>query len=99
MTYTDIENIPGIMIFVDFEKAFDSIQWHYIEQGLKRVKFSPTFQKWFQILYNDVSSCVINNGRSASYFTLGRGVRQGDPLSAYLFIYRFRNVINCYQDK
>ncbi len=59
---------------------------HYIEQVLNRVKFGPTFQKLFQILYNGVSSCVIKNGTSSSYFTLGRVVLQGYPLSGYLFI-------------
>ncbi len=50
------------------------------------------------ILYNDDSSWVINNEYSSSYFTLEIGIRQGDPFSTYLFIYSFRNVINCYQD-
>ena len=37
-------------------------------------------------MYNDISSCVYNNGKTSKYFRLYRGVRQRDPLSPYLFI-------------
>jgi hypothetical protein len=36
--------------------------------------------------YNDISSCIINNGHCSDYFKLGRGVRQSDPLPPYLFL-------------
>ena len=38
-----------------------------------------------KILYNDIESCVVNNGTSTPYFKIHRGVRQGDPIAAYLF--------------
>ena len=42
--------------------------------------------QWIHTFYNNISSCVINNGFSTQPFVVERGVRQGDPLSAYLFI-------------
>ena len=42
--------------------------------------------QWIHTFYNNISSCVINNGFSTQPFAVERGVRQGDPLSAYLFI-------------
>ena len=42
--------------------------------------------KWIDICYNNIESCVINNGWSTDFFKLERGVRQGCSLSPYLFV-------------
>ena len=44
------------------------------------------FILWVKILLNDQESCVINGGKTTKYFILSRGARQGDPISAFLFI-------------
>ena len=84
--YTKSKNIPGILINIDFEKAFDSVDWDFLKEVLKKFNFGNSLIKWIDVFYTDVSSCVINNGLTSEYFSLGRGVRQGDPLSPYIFI-------------
>jgi len=84
--YTEENNIPGIALFIDFRKAFDTIEWDFIKNCLKLFNFGSDIQKWIKILYNNVSSCVLNNGFASEFFHLERGVRQGCPLSGLLFV-------------
>ena len=83
--YSESLKLPGILLFIDFEKAFDSIEWDFLYQLQEAFNFGPTLMRWIKTFYNNLSSCVINNGLFSKPFKLERGVRQGDPLSPYLF--------------
>ena len=86
MFYLEKENSPGIAVFVDFRKAFDTIEWNYLEKALALFNFGPNFLQWFKTIYSNISSCVLNNGHASHFFPLTRGVRQGCPLSGLLFV-------------
>lgn len=84
--FTNLTNQKGIAIFLDFKKAFDSVEWSYLNAALELFNFGPDILNWIKIIYNDVSSCVVNNGHGSTFFHLQRGVRQGCPLSGILFV-------------
>ena len=69
---------------VEFEKAFGSVFWTFIEKVLDIFTFGPDIKQWVKAFYANASTCVSVNGHYSSWFNIGRGVRQGDPLSPYL---------------
>ena len=86
MTYSLSHKIPGFIALIDFQKAFDSIEWHFMFKCLSHFNFGNNFIQWIKLLYTDISSCVGNNGFYSNYFKLSRGIIQGCPISALLFL-------------
>ena len=76
----------GMLPLIDFEKAFDSLEWDYLQLILTAYNFGPEFISGVSTLYANSNSSVINNGFFTNFFDISRSCRQGDPLSPYLFI-------------
>ena len=56
------------MICIDFQKAFDSVEWEFLHQVLEKFNFGPSFTAWVKTLYTDITSCITNeraNGPAA----------------------------------
>ena len=83
---TNLGLVEGAMMLIDFEKAFDSLNWDFLYYTLRVLGFGPNFQKLVKILYTNISSAILNNGFTTEYLSLKRGIRQGCPASAFLFI-------------
>ncbi len=79
-------NIPGILLLLDFEKAFDSVEWNFMFSVLEKFNFGKGFINWVKILYNKPIISIKNNGWISTDIKPSRGVRQGCPLSALLFV-------------
>ncbi|MCP3901139.1 MAG: hypothetical protein GY707_15650, partial [Desulfobacteraceae bacterium] len=80
------EEYSNLITFIDYEKAFDNINWNFMIKALKSFGFGNNFIKWIKVMYKNASSCIMNNGYSSEFFNLSKGVRQGCPLSALLFV-------------
>ena len=78
--------MPGLLLFLAFEKAFDTIEWPFIRKTLSYFGFNASITQWFNLFYCAPESCILNNGWTSAFFNIQRGVRQGCLLSPYLFV-------------
>ena len=84
--YAKSKNRAGLLLLIDFEKAFDSISHSFIIKCLHFFGFGFSFIKWINVILNNISSCINHCGNISDRFLVGRSCRQGDPISPYLFI-------------
>ena len=79
-------DIPGLLLIIDFEKAFDSISWKFIEKVLIFLNFGESIKQLLKVFYSDISASVVQCGFISEFFIVQRGCRQGEPLSPYIFL-------------
>ena len=75
-----------MMFKVDFEKAYDSVDWGYLDSVMGKMCFPSLWRKWIKECVSTATTSVLVNGSPTNEFALGRGLRQGDPLSPFLFL-------------
>ncbi|KAK2570047.1 LINE-1 retrotransposable element ORF2 protein [Acropora cervicornis] len=86
MEQTNATKIPGVLLALDFRKAFDTLEWTLTQYALQKFNFGEGIRRWVEIFYNDVESTILNNGFATNWIKPTRGVRQGCPLSPFLFV-------------
>lgn len=84
--YSNIFVEKGFIVFLDFYKAFDSVEHQFILETLTHFGFGQKFRNLIGILYNDINSCVSLEHGTCTRFKVKRGIRQGCNSSPLLFI-------------
>ena len=84
--FSNDQNINAYILSIDQMKAFDRVDWNFMFKTLKRFNFGENFIQWVKLAYTDITSKIKVNGFISDGFALERGVRQGCPLSAPLYI-------------
>jgi len=72
LEFAEITNRYGILVAIDFEKAFDSLNHNFLFKALEKFNFGPYFTQWTKTFYPDISSCVIKNGFTTNLFCIHR---------------------------
>ncbi len=86
LDYSEFVHSDTIILFLDFYKAFDTIEHEFLLQSLKLFGFGDSFVNVIKMFYKEISSSVIVNLNTSQRFVIKRGVRQGCPISPFLFI-------------
>jgi hypothetical protein len=88
---------PALLMKLDISKAFDSVSWEYLLELLQRKGFPARWRDWLTLLLASSSSSILLNGVPGPPIKHERGLRQGDPLSPYLFILAIDTLQNLFK--
>ena len=86
MEYCKGAKIPAVILSIDMQKAFDSIEYHAIYGSLKYFNFGQSFTQWVSLFFTEFQVCTQNLGYQSDWWTKSRSVNQGWPISPTLYL-------------
>ena len=83
--------MPGLLMLIHFEKAFDSISWKFMYNVLEFLGFPSDYINWIKLMNKDFTASVVQAGARSEPITIASGCKQGDPLSVLLIYILWSN--------
>ena len=71
---------------LDISKAFDKVKWNYINEVMERLGFNEKWRRWVMKCISSASYSILLNGNPVGKIIPNKGIRQGDPISPYLYL-------------
>lgn len=79
---------------VDFEKAFESLNWDFLDSIMEQMNFRWKWMRWIRGYLGSIRASILINGAPMKEFNIKRGLRQGDPLAHFLFIIAIEGLLS-----
>ena len=86
MKYTEIKKLEAILVLVDFEKAFDRVEYSAMYKILSFFGIGEHFIEMTKILFQDFYLSITNAGHLSEFYTPTRTLFQGNPIASFLFV-------------
>nr|GFA80938.1 RNA-directed DNA polymerase, eukaryota [Tanacetum cinerariifolium] len=86
LSWCKYKNHKTMIFKVDFEKAFDSVRWDYLDDVLAKFGFGDKWRGWIHGCLNNAKGSILVSSSPTTEFQFYKGLKQGDPLSPFLFI-------------
>ncbi|GKB59408.1 reverse transcriptase domain, reverse transcriptase zinc-binding domain protein [Tanacetum coccineum] len=84
--YAKKEKLKRLLFKVDFEMAFDNVNWKFLIDVMSQMGFSAKWCKWIHACLSSASISILINGSPSKEFSMKRGIQKGDLLSPFLFL-------------